>query len=177
MRTLLPAALLAGLALPLAGAAFAADLDYPNEPPAPTLYERPLPPPVVYPRPVIYPRPVVRLYPRPYPLYYPRPFVRVYPRPVARLYARPVVRYEPRPDVLPSPYPREEYGRPYSREAEEYRYRRDDYGRSREDGARPFPREGYERHERPDFSRAAPFERDDHYADRRDLPPRGDYDR
>lgn len=187
MRTFMPAAFLAVLVLPLTGstfAAFAADLDYVPEPPPPVLYERPLPPPVYYPRPVIYPRPVVRVFPRPYPLYYPRPVVRVFPRPAERFYGPPIVRYEPRPDAYPRPYAREDDGRHFSREAEEYRRPREDFGRPREDFGRPRddfgrPRDDFERRERPGYSRAAPFERDEHYADRRGERgfPRGDYDR
>ncbi len=73
MRILFTAALIAGVAVPLAmsGVASAADLDYEYRAPPPYAYEPPPPPPRVYerhvylPPPVGYERPIPR--PRPYP--------------------------------------------------------------------------------------------------------------
>ena len=141
MRSLISIAMLASVFGPLAGTAFAADLDYP--PPPRAYYEpHPVPPafvpgPVFYRGPRLYPRPI--LYPRPYRFYGRRPVVGVYgvPGPYAdggrpfvdggRPYAdggydRPYPR-EPRPYGEPDAGPRG-----YAHEADVYRHQGEGYG-------------------------------------------------
>ena len=188
MRSLISVAMLASVFGPLAGAAFAADLDYP--PPPPPYYEpHPVPPafvpgpvpPVYYRGPRLYPRPI--LYPRPYPLYGRPPVVGVYgePRPYVGGgrpfadggYDRPYPR-DPRPYGEPGVNPRPGY----AHEAEDYRHRGEAYGDPRGLERRgdldrhDFDRRDVDRHDLDRHAQGDP--RYGHYLSREEIERRAD---